>query len=85
MSIHHLIYSRKYGSILLKPYAFKISGERGVIALSGCFKRAGTFEKEVVFMTLVVAMGVMGWFGCTGMVFQRTKQVGVFWDKKPVG
>lgn len=68
--IHRLIYSRKYGNIfLLKPYAFKISGERGVIALSGCFKRAGTFEKEVVFMTLVMAvgvtwigLGVRGWF-----------------------
>ena len=40
-----------------------------MIALSGCFKRAGTFEKEVVFMTLVMAvgvtwigLGVRGWF-----------------------
>lgn len=54
---------------MLKPYAFKISEERGVIALSGCFKRAGTFEEEVVFMTLVmgvgvtwVGLGVQGWF-----------------------
>lgn len=54
---------------MLKPYAFKISEERGVIALSGCFKRAGTFEEEVVFMTLVMAvgvtwvgLGVRGWF-----------------------
>ena len=61
--IHHLTYSRKYGNIfLLKPYAFKISGERVVIAISWCFKRAGTFEIEVVFMTLVVAGGVT-WIG----------------------
>lgn len=70
---------------MLKPYAFKISEERGVIALSGCFKRAGTFEEEVVFMTLVMGGGDMGWFGCTGMVFQRTKQIGIFWDKKLCG
>lgn len=63
MLIHHLIYNRKYGNIfLLKPYAFKISGEWGVIAFSGFFKRAGTFEEEVVFMTLVMAMG-MTWVG----------------------
>ena len=61
--IHHLIYNRKYGNtFLLKLYAFKISGEWGVIAFSGCFKRAGTFEEEVVFMTLVMAMGV-AWVG----------------------
>lgn len=63
MLIHHLIHNRKYGNIfLLKPYAFKISGEWGVIAFSGFFKRAGTFEEEVVFMTLVMAMG-MTWVG----------------------
>ena len=27
----------------------------------------------------------MGWLGCTGMVFQRTRQVGVVWDEKLCG
>lgn len=54
-----------------------------MIALSGCFKRVGNINVRVVFMTLGHGRGDMGWFGCVRMVFLvRTKQIGIFWDKK---